>query len=410
MRASYDALPDLELALVAQRYLDNFPPRASLRNEIEELLWADARGPAILKKSRREVARVLAPSDLYMEAKHFDKLLNRLWVLDSRAAASEPDEAYGSSLRREIERHVYRNPGDWSVETLFENLGAFDCSDHRFALFLEGLASSDVRPDEESQRNFVGLVNEPLRKCGAELRESGNDGGYPVFKIVSTAKGANGRPKNLIFASPTKPDIRLIHAITNDIEVVSNADDVLIYDRPIPADGLLWRDLQDWWADREQLDPKSAKDSLYLRLRASLPTSSPPQLLFFRSFFKTFDSAVPSLPALLPEVWLHWDPKTIRERGVSALLGFRMDFMMLISQGVRIVIEVDGQQHYADEEGKADTRRYAAMAAADRDLRLSGYEVYRFGGAELQGEKGPTLVGEFFHRLFHRHGVKIERR
>ena len=36
-------------------------------------------------------------------------------------------------------------------------------------------------------------------------------------------------------------------------------------------------------------------------------------------------SAVPALPALLPEVWLHWDPKTVRERGTAALLGHRMD-------------------------------------------------------------------------------------
>jgi len=28
-------------------------------------------------------------------------------------------------------------------------------------------------------------------------------------------------------------------------------------------------------------------------------------------------------------------------------------------------------------------RRYASMMAEDRDLRLKGYEVYRFGGAEL---------------------------
>ncbi|MFB7225150.1 hypothetical protein [Streptomyces sp. NPDC056227] len=29
-------------------------------------------------------------------------------------------------------------------------------------------------------------------------------------------------------------------------------------------------------------------------------------------------------PALLPEVWLHWDPKTVEERGPEALLRSRM--------------------------------------------------------------------------------------
>lgn len=35
-------------------------------------------------------------------------------------------------------------------------------------------------------------------------------------------------PKNLIFASPVKPDLRLSSALDNDVEVVSGADKVLI--------------------------------------------------------------------------------------------------------------------------------------------------------------------------------------
>jgi hypothetical protein len=30
-----------------------------------------------------------------------------------------------AGLRGQIERHVFRNPGDWSAEELFEQLGAF---------------------------------------------------------------------------------------------------------------------------------------------------------------------------------------------------------------------------------------------------------------------------------------------
>lgn len=60
-----------------------------------------------------------------------------------------------------------------------------------------------------------------------------------------------------------------------------------------------------------------------------------------------------------------------------------MDFLLLLPSRVRVVIECDGQQHYADDTGKASPRRYAEMMATDRDLRLKGYEIYRFGGAEL---------------------------
>ena len=117
------------------------------------------------------------------------------------------------------------------------------------AKFLEGLASADVIPDEPAQRRIVAAVNPHLRPAGAELRETGTDGGYPVFSVVSTRAARARQPKNLIFASPVKPDIRITDAIDNDIEIVANADKVLVYDRPIGPGGVRWRDLQAWWKD-----------------------------------------------------------------------------------------------------------------------------------------------------------------
>jgi hypothetical protein len=306
------------------------------------------------------------------------------------------------------EPHPYRNPGDWTPEHLFAKLGAYECSDRRFALFLEGLASSDVRPDESAQRRFVTRVNGVLRGCGVELRETEPIGGYPSFSVVSLGEGVSGRPKNLIFASPVKPDLRFRDAVNNDIEIVSGADQVLVYDRPINADGLRWRELQAWWAECEGKQDAEAKRTLYKRLCDSLPKTSPPQQFLFRTFFETFGREVPELPVLLPEVWLHWDPKTVRERGAQALARFRMDFLLLLPRGHRVVIEVDGQHHFADESGRASPARYADMMAADRELRLVGYEVFRFGAAELDGsDKAKHTVRRFFFALFKKHGVSV---
>ncbi len=408
MRASFDACPDDKLPHVAERYLEHFGTSASFRNEVQDLLWANTPGPAIPIRYRREVARALTPNDLYLEAKRFENLLTRLWVVESDYPWWTPGEA-DTSLRGQIEQHVLRK-SDWSADVLFDKLGAYECSERRFCLFLEGLASSQVRPDEAAQRRFVKVVNEQLHRCGVELRETGDDGGYPSFTVVSIGVGNAGRPKNVIFASPLKPDLRFRDAINNEIEIVSNADKYLVYDRPIGPEGLKWRELQAWWAEREGgLTDEEAKNTLYRRLRDSIPTNSPPQQLLFWTFFKTFKPSIFDLPALLPEVWLYWDPKTVAERGRDALFRFRMDFLMLISPSVRVVIEVDGKQHYADDSGRADAAKYGAMMAADREMRLSGYEVYRFGGAELHGEKGQRVVKEFFEELFRRYGVRVGR-
>ncbi|WP_218220340.1 hypothetical protein [Nesterenkonia sp. Act20] len=69
------------------------------------------------------------------------------------------------------------------------------------------------------------------------------------------------------------------------------------------------------------------------------------------------------------------------DRSGSPLLRQRMDFLLLFSSRHRVVIEVDGKQHYASGD-KASPALYSEMVAEDRRLRLAGYEVYRFGGAE----------------------------
>lgn len=248
-----------------------------------------------------------------------------------------------------------------------------------------------------------------MARVGVQLVEVGNEEGYPVFHVQAVGRSGDRRPKNLIFASPVKPDIRIIDAVDNDVEIASNAESVLVYDRAIGQDGLRWADLQQWWKEtRNSANDDEAKSQLYRRLLAGIPSESPPQQRLFRYYHEVFGSAVTRLPALLPEVWLHWDPKTVRERGARALLNHRMDFLLLLPHHQRIVVEVDGVHHYADEDGQAKPGKYAASMRADRLLKLSGYEVYRFGGAELTDGKARESVSSFFHALYRRYGIPAD--
>jgi hypothetical protein len=283
------------------------------------------------------------------------------------------------------------------VLDLFREIGALRSSDRRFALFIQGLLSGSVNPDEGFQRVLVDAVTPALSRAGLKIIESGSRGGYPEFAIVPT--GTPARPLQLIlFASiGRKPDLRLSEVLDQQVEMLDAPDVVLRYDRPISEQGLSWAQLQQWWDELTGLSADDAKWSLWNRLLASIPQDSPPQRALFTEYHDLYGRR-PDFLALLPEVWLHWDPVTKARRGDAAILAQRMDFLMLAPSHRRIVLEVDGIQHYSNN-GKPSPATYSDTTRADRDLRLSRYEVYRFSGYELSSERAQATISEFFSRL-----------
>ncbi|WP_097276324.1 hypothetical protein [Streptomyces sp. TLI_55] len=413
---SFSQVPDDELPQVTRRILEQSQVHVSpsLRYRLEDLLWEEDAPPEIPKKARRELARALDLSELARHHDRFLRLLERLWIAEDSGLSFEELEGLvlngmrPVTVRDRIERHVFRNSGDWSAEDLFDNLGVFEAGDARCARFLEGLVSADVLLDEQLQEKTADTINGHLRATGVELRVTGNDGGYPVFTVVSTRLPGSRRPKNIIFASSTKPDIRFRSSVDNDIEIVGgNPDDTLVYDREIPIEGLRWRDLHAWWQDTREIESETeARGDLYQRLLKSLPDNSEGQKNLFVAYHQILGPS-PADPALLPEVWLHWDHRTVRERGPQALLRSRMDFLLLLPHGQRVVLEVDGSQHYTRDRGRTpDTGKYAAMVAADRDLKLRGYDVFRFGHDELQRlDAAQALLQQFLPDVFRRFRV-----
>jgi very-short-patch-repair endonuclease len=234
-----------------------------------------------------------------------------------------------------------------------------------------------------------------------------------VYLCKAQAGGVSGDIKNLIFAADgPKPELVLTDALNNTIEIVSNAKFCLVYNLPILQSGLLWRDLLNWWENNNNPDffDRRSEESLLLRLRNSL--SSPPEKLFFDSYFKNYRDALErDFPALLPQVYLHFDPKSLKELGGQPRLPRqRMDFLMLLPNNQRIVIEIDGKQHYSENNNEPSPKKYSEMVAEDRRLRLLGYEVYRFGGYELKDDKyhkaqSENLVKNFFCQLFEKHSI-----
>jgi len=235
----------------------------------------------------------------------------------------------------------------------------------------------------------------------------------PLIDLVNEldTNGLNAVPgavKNLIFASNgPKPDLYLSDAINNDVMVHKNGEYVLVYDEEIDSNqGLSWNDLLQWWMKKENnSDKESANHDLFIRLR---DTCNKPETMIFDAYGRLLKERGFHLPALLPQIWLHYDPISAAQRGDNApLTRQRMDFLMLMPGKVRIVIELDGKQHYSDDKGYAKPKLYASMMEEDRKLHFAGYQVFRFGGNDFIDDTiANKVMTEFFEELLLKSGLK----
>jgi hypothetical protein len=253
----------------------------------------------------------------------------------------------------------------------------------------------------------VTYLNQFLAYDGYELRREGLH--YQIYRTGIVQEGQGTRVKNIIFAANgPKPEIVLVDAINNDIKIVRNAEYCLVYDREITDNGLRWREIVAWWVEQSGLaDLAAAQQVRHLLRRLTQSLDSDPERLLFNTYYDTFLPQLgDELPVLVPQVYLHYDPQTVQQlAGNRRLPRQRMDFLLLLPQRKRVVIEIDGKQHYSEDE-RPSPKRYAHMVSEDRRLKLAGYDVYRFGGYEFVNQNVCIkIIRSFFQQLFTIHGV-----
>ncbi|MGX6569760.1 AbiJ-related protein [Cupriavidus necator] len=415
---------EADLLDLATRVLRDYPSEELADIVSEMTVHAEQRVSALV---RRDVLKALNPlASLFGDLPLIDGL--RV-VFGASVIQDDPTGLTGllglTSLHGQIVQHCLRND-DWSHEELLIQCGAMTCSQTRFFSLLNKLLHPMSRRDGE-QATLATAIDTALRRDGFAVRKTSVESGYAVYGVVRMQAGVVGAMKNLIFASiGEKPELVFRDAVNNDVEIIKHADKVLVFDRPLPNSGLLlWKDLRDWYAELQGIsDVASAKENLFRRLRqAVLGARSAGEFAVFQGYYERYGGPLGErLPALVPQVYLHYDPYTRRQRGDEQFLARqRMDFLLMLDHGVRIVIEIDGRHHYAvpdplaPDRFIANSQRYAEMVAEDRRLRLMGYEVYRFGGYEFldvdleQRRVGPhaqKCVADFFDRLLARHCVR----
>lgn len=329
-----------------------------------------------------------------------------------------PVSGFSASLLEDVRKHFILNP-DWTNSEVLQHCGALTCTQQRFFDMLERVLHPECR-EGEAQAALAQQFDSILLHDGFTVAKVGELSRRPVYGVRKFSGGVAGTPKNLIFAAiNSKPDLFLLDSINNDVGI-QNEHDALIYDRFLPEAGLTWHSLVEWWKALKKTDDyDTAHKDLYRRMIMSVKQSnSPVEMAVFDTYYRYLGPLHGKrLPALIPQVYLHYDPKTARQRGANRVIAReRMDFLLLLDCNVRVVIEVDGQHHYA-EMGRASPAKYAQMVAEDRRLRLLGYEVYRFGGHEFPdtvvGDDSPIDIGvqsrkvvsDFFEQLFSKHNV-----
>ncbi|MCB0035706.1 MAG: hypothetical protein KDE51_16860 [Anaerolineales bacterium] len=408
-------LSEEEIVNLAKRCIAK-SPRSAVYKMQESLWWYESSGQSqISNVTRNQLLSVLDNYRLHptSQLNEFLKTFPQFEQIDSKypklfyfvngSLMYEPDAYWedSTSYLEILHSHLLKEFGftEWSDPVLFE--------------FLEKIVHPEVRQENE-QRELVEALNENLRRDGFNLRCTDFISGHGVFTVENIGVGLGENPKHLIFASNgPKPEIGFQDAVSNKIVILKYEEFCLVYDRPINRNtGLSWEELVRWWEQSvyfRQDDIGNPRQSLGNRLLESLQ-DSPPEKHLFTAYFRVLRSIYRAkLPALIPQVYVHYDPMTVSmlvDRGDKKRFEKqRMDFLLLLPQGARVILEIDGSQHYS-ENGKPSPKIYAETVRSDRELRLLGYDVYRFAGIELNSEKKAQRVAEnFFEQLFQKYGV-----
>ncbi|MFJ3498849.1 hypothetical protein ACIPPJ_35490 [Streptomyces sp. NPDC086091] len=204
-----------------------------------------------------------------------------------------------------------------AIASAVAELKAYEVPDACVAL---GLAPGDENEAFGSKHRYVMKRLRPLvvPELIAVARKVLDEYEAPELDRVLASlgmTGVDGEFKNLIFAANgPKPEIVLRDAVNNRLDIVRNAQHCLTYTRPLSAAGLSWAELVSWW---QQTNPAAAGDqaaasrTLCTRLAESL--ASPPEEVLFHTYAALyFRDGGHALPALIPQVYLHYDPYTTK--------------------------------------------------------------------------------------------------
>lgn len=371
--------------------------------------------PIIIRKKVLNI--IIEKFFIHEEEETILNILDDIWNLQSKPSIYQEENIY-----LELHRHYVRFY-DIDLNSVFKDyLNIFNTSDKEFIKFIEHIFSPNYYAEKYENIQECDFFNEIItyfKKCNFKLHPTEAISGYPLFTVLHLDSTIDNmiNSSGIIFAAQFKPTMQL-HNINTNIEQLqidtSDPNQYLLYNSGNQKELITWNELNSWYAKTKYINSiEGIPVSLKERCENSL--SNLFEKFFFNSYFELYEDKLgDSLPALFPQVYLNFDTKNNNKQNK---INQKMDFILCLSNGKRIIIELDGYQHYAEKinflngnyEYKFAPKNYAEMVSFDRKLRLDGYDIYRFGGLEYYSDPllFKNIMQEFFDTLFQKYNVKL---
>ncbi|PFZ90015.1 hypothetical protein [Bacillus wiedmannii] len=182
---------------------------------------------------------------------------------------------------------------------------------------------------------------------------------------------------------------------TGELEVHPAKDDAyLVYHDKIPTEGLTWKRLYAWWENQR---PTHNKPEDLMDIMKKVCNGA--ENRFLETYLHLYDDD--RYPAILPQVMIAYSPilskGDLKSLKIDPNHRYTMDFKVIPNKNTKILIEIDGKEHYSKLINKqyiAAPSLYAAQVKEDRELKLKGYSIFRFGGFEVMKGKEKELSKE----------------
>lgn len=206
---------------------------------------------------------------------------------------------------------------------------------------------------------------------------------------IKTSIKLDGRVP-IIFAAKGKPNLK-VNMGNGAVNLSEDNKNYYIYDKEINSLGVRKADIEEWC-----LENRISEDEFYNKLKKSIRKDAEAQVKFYEYYMKHIYNDTKKDFFLFPEVYVNVNMKSWDLESKQCI-----DFMMILPNKEKVIIEIDGIGHYANEnKGKwyADSNKFSVDRKFDREMQFQGYKVFRFGNVEINNDI--SVVEEFFKELF----------